>query len=636
MAIQVGDRMIDVAPGMRYRDLLPYAGVDEGEVLAVWHDGRVLELYRPVEDGGRVRFLTFADRLGQDVFHHTSTHIMAQAIKRLFPDAKLATGPAIEDGYFYDVDLEKRLDEDDLRRIEVEMAKIVAADYPVEREVWSRQEAERYFQERGETYKLAILASLPPDAEITVYRQGEFVDLCRGPHLVSTGIVRAFRLTHVAGAYWRGDERQPMLQRVYGTSFPSEALLEAHFARLEEARRRDHRRLGPELRLFFLHDVSPGFAFWLPRGLVLYQELERVSREWQRDLGYEEVATPWILRSNLWQQSGHWEHYKDNMFLIHDAQETLGVKPMNCPAHCLVYRSQTRSYRDLPLKLAEYGPLSRFERSGTLHGLLRVRGFHQDDAHIFLRPGDVEAVIKEVVGLLDRIYHGLFALDYELKLSTRPDAFMGDIATWDNAEEALRQSLEALGLAYTVAEKEGAFYGPKLDFDIIDALGRKWQCATIQLDFQLPERFNLTYVDRDGQEKRPVMIHRAIFGSLERFLGILIEHFAGAFPTWLAPVQVRILPVTDQELAYAREIEGVLRRHGVRVEVDDRPEKVGYKVRQAQLEKVPYMAVVGPREVAARTLAVRSRSGRQTVWTLDDFTAGLQKEIAERRLDLGL
>jgi threonyl-tRNA synthetase len=636
--VHVHGSVVAVSEGMTYRELLEQArppGLDGEEVLAVLHDGEVLELFRRVRSGGEVRFLTFADRLGQDVFHHTSTHIMAQAVKRLYPEAKLATGPAVEDGFFYDIDLPVRLGDDDLRAIEAQMAEIVAADYPVVREEWPREDARRFFAERGETYKVEILDGLPEDAVISVYRQGEFVDLCRGPHLDRTGKVRAFRLTHVAGAYWRGDERRPMLQRLYGTSFPDEAQLAAHLARLEEARRRDHRRLGPELKLFFLHDLAPGFVFWLPRGFAVYRALEDLSRSLQAELGYEEVSTPWIFRAELWERSGHLAHYRPNMFLVGDSREGLGVKPMNCPAHCLVFRSQTRSYRDLPLKLAEYGPLSRYERSGTLHGLLRVRGFHQDDAHLFVREDQVAEAIRETTDLLDRIY-GLFGLGYEVKLSTRPDEAMGAPETWERAEAALAEALVASGRPYTVAPREGAFYGPKLDFDIIDALGRRWQCATIQLDFQMPERFDLVYVDRDGQHRRPVMIHRAVFGSLERFLGILVEHFAGAFPTWLHPVQVRLLPVKEEDRPYAAEAAARLKEAGVRVEVDDRGETLGWRIRQGQLEKIPYLAVVGERERHDATLVVRDRRGRQERLALGDFLERLGEELRERRLEGGV
>ena len=599
-------------------------------VAARWN-GQVIDLDRPLEEDGRLEILTFADEAGREVYRHSTAHLMAQAVKRLWPEAKLAVGPPLEDGFFYDIETPRPLSTDDLEAIEREMARIVAEDLPIRRRVVSREEALELFRRRGEPYKLEIIASIPEGQLLTVYEQGEFVDLCRGPHLPSTGRIKAFKLTGVAGAYWRGDERGPMLTRLYGTSFPSQKELQEYLERVEEAKRRDHRKLGPELDLFHFEEVAPGYVFWHPKGAVLYRLLEQFSRELQARYGYQEVRTPEIMKVDLWQRSGHWDHYRENMFLIQREEETFGVKPMNCPGHCLLYKTRIRSYRDLPLRMAEYGRLARFERSGTLHGLLRVRGFEQDDAHLFVREDQIEEEIGRVLELVDAIY-GTFAMPYEIKLATRPDDFMGEIAVWDRAEAALAAALEKAGRAYTLAPGDGAFYGPKLDIYVIDSLGRKWQTATVQLDFQMPIRFDLTYVDRDGQEKRPVMIHRAIMGSLERFIGILIEHYAGAFPVWLAPVQVRVLPVSERHLEYARRVEQRLAAAGLRVEVDARDEKLGYKIRQAQVEKVPYMLVVGDREAERGEVAVRSRDrGDLGSQALEEFAREIEEAVRSRR-----
>jgi threonyl-tRNA synthetase len=615
-------------------------GADPSPVaVAVRVGERVLDLGRPILEGGTFRPLTLADPEGLEVYRHTATHVMAQAVRRLYPETKLAVGPVIADGFYYDMDVRDaqgnpvRVSEDELPRIEEEMRRIVAADYPVVREVWEREQARAYFAERGEVYKVEIIDGLPPEAEVSVYRQGEFVDLCRGPHLPSTGLLRAFRLLAVAGAYWRGDERRPMLQRIYGTAFARQEELDRFLWVREEAKRRDHRRLGPELGLFFFAEESPGFPVWLPRGYTLYRELENFSRQLQARRGYQEVRTPVIFRSTLYERSGHWAHFRDNMFDFEKDGEWYAVKPMNCPAHCLVYKQQLRSYRDLPLRLAEYGQLVRYERSGTLHGLLRVRSLHQDDAHLFVREDQIQEEIADVLGLIDEVY-GTFGMAYEVFLSTRPEKAMGDPALWERAEAALAGALEAAGRPYRVNPGDGAFYGPKLDFYVTDALDRRWQCATVQLDFQFPERFDLTYVAPDGSERRPVMIHRAIMGTLERFIGVLTEHFAGAFPTWLAPVQVRVLPVTSRVLPYARQVAARLAERGIRAEVDEGGDKVGAQVRRAQLEKIPYMLVVGDREAAQGTVSVRSRrSGDLGTQGLEAFAADLRTEIATRRLE---
>lgn len=593
-------------------------------------DGRVVGLDQPLEQGGRLRFLSFADEEGREVYRHSAAHVMAQAVKRLFPEAKLAIGPATEEGFFYDIETPRPLQPEDLERIEAEMARIVAADLPFERRVLPRDEAERFFAGRGEDYKVEIIGQVPPGEAISLYAQGEFTDLCRGPHLPSTGRLRAFKLLHVAGAYWRGDESRPMLQRIYGTAFDSPEALEQFLWRREEARRRDHRRLGPELDLYSFREEAPGFVFWHPRGVTVYNTLIQFSREVQARFGYQEVATPGIMDVSLWKRSGHWDHYRDNMYFIDKDEEHFAVKPMNCPGHCLLYKSRIRSYRDLPLRLAEYGRLARFERSGALHGLMRVRGFVQDDAHLFVREDQIQDEIRRVLSIVDEIY-STFDMPYTVKLSTRPDDFMGDPAVWERAEAALAAALDSLGRPYQVNPKDGAFYGPKLDFDVTDSLGRRWQCATVQLDFQLPQKFDLTYVGEDGREKRPVMIHRAIMGSLERFIGILVEHYAGAFPTWLAPVQARVLPIADRHHAYAMTVAERLGAAGVRAEVDDRNEKVGYKIRQAQVEKVPYMLVVGDREAEAGRVSVRSRAGGdEGAMAVADVVERLRAEIAAR------
>ncbi len=574
--------------------------------LAVWVDGQVLDLKRALPQSGTVQWLTFNDFSGRQVFRHSSAHLLAQAVKRLWPEAKLGTGPALDDGFYYDVALAEPLQEGDLARIEREMKKIVGENLPIERVELSRTEALTLFDQRAETFKRQIIEGIPHDAVISAYRQGDFIDLCSGPHLAATGLIQAIKLTSVSGAYWRGNEVNPMMTRIYGTSFPSEDELTQHLVHIEDAKQRDHRKLGPSLDLFSFREDAPGFAFWHPKGNQLYRTLEEFSRRLQHDRGYQEVATPWIYRVGLWERSGHWDHYRDDMFLIERDSEVLGVKPMNCPGHALLFKGATRSYRDLPMRLAEYSPLSRFERSGTLHGLMRVRGFHQDDAHLFVSQDQISQEMFGVLDLVDVMYRA-FGLTHEVVFSTRPDNYMGDLALWNQAEANLEEILRDRGLKYQINPKDGAFYGPKLDIAAIDSLGRRWQLATIQLDFQLPEKFDLHYVDADGEFKRPVMIHRAIMGSLERFLGILVEHYAGAFPLWLAPVQCVIIPITDQQISYAQEIQRKLSRYGIRSEVDDRSQKMGYKIREAQLAKVPRMLVVGGRDQTNHTVSVRTR-----------------------------
>ncbi|MDI3316026.1 MAG: threonine--tRNA ligase [Bacillota bacterium] len=600
------------------------------EAVVARLDGELVDLSRPLERGGRIEFLTAQDPEGRKVLLHSAAHLTAQAVKRLWPEARLGVGPALEETYYYDIDLPEPLSADDLPRIEEAMRDIVSQDLPIRREVLTREEALELFELREEPYKLEIIRQLPEGATITAYRQGEFVDLCRGPHVPSTGMIRAFKLLGVAGSYWRGDEHGPRMQRISGTAFRKSAELEHFLWVREEARRRDHRKLGPELDLFSFHEEAPGFVFWHPKGWTLYRQLEAFSRELQEAAGYREVRTPQVFRTDLWKVSGHWEHYRENMFLMERDDEVLGLKPMNCPAHCLLYKEKTRSYRDLPLRFMEYEGLARYERSGTLHGLLRVRGMHQDDAHLFVREEQIQEEIARVLELVEREY-STFGMPYRVLFSTRPEDYMGELATWERAEAALRQALEATGKPYQINEGDGAFYGPKLDFMVTDTLGREWQCATVQLDFQLPERFDLTYVDERGELRRPVIIHRAILGSLERFIGILVEHYAGDFPLWLAPLQARIVPVADRHLEYARRLERELGARGLRVEVDDRNEKLGYKIRQAELEKVPYVLVVGDREASSETVALRSRGeGDQGRLPWEEVAARLLEEVRLR------
>lgn len=574
--------------------------------LAVWSAGLSYDLKRPLAASGPVQWLTFEQAAGRQVFRHSSAHLLAQAIKRIWPEAKLGTGPALEDGFYYDVWVPGGIGEADLERIEAAMAEIVRENLPIERLELGRDEALELFAGRGEDFKVDIIRRIPEGVVISAYRQGEFVDLCSGPHLPQTGMISAVKLTGVSGAYWRGDERNPMMTRVYGTSFPSQGALAEHLERLEEVKRRDHRKLGPQLDLFSFREEAPGFAFWHPKGYQVYRTLEEFSRRLQTMRGYEEIATPWIYRVGLWQRSGHWDHYRDNLFLMEREDGIQGVKPMNCPGHALLYAGARRSYRELPIRWAEYGPISRYERSGTLHGLMRVRGFHTDDAHIFAREDQISQEILGVLDLVDVMYRA-FGMPYEVAFSTRPDDYMGDLALWDKAEAELEEVLRSRGLAYQLNPKDGAFYGPKLDVHAVDALGRRWQCATIQLDFQLPANFDLSYVDADGETRRPVIIHRAITGSLERFIGILVEHYAGAFPMWLAPVQVRVIPITDHQQDYAEDIRRALISANIRADVDGRNQKMGYKIREAQVQKIPVMLVVGGRDQENQTVSVRLR-----------------------------
>ena len=590
-------------------------------------DGEVVDLRTVIDKDCELNILTFNDEKGKGAFRHTTSHIMAQAIKRLYPDTKLAIGPSIEDGFYYDIDRETPLVAEDLEKIEAEMKKIVKEDLPIKQYTMPRAEAIAYFKEKDEPYKVELIEDLPEDSVISFYSQGEFTDLCAGPHLMSTKPVKAFKLTSLAGAYWRGSEKNKMLQRVYGTSYPKKAELEEYLHMMEEAKKRDHRKLGKELGLFMMREEGPGFPFFLPKGMELKNQLLDYWREIHKKAGYVEISTPIMLSRHLWETSGHWDHYKDNMYTTVIDDEDFAIKPMNCPGGILVYESEPRSYRDLPLRMGELGLVHRHEKSGQLHGLMRVRCFTQDDAHIFMTPEQVRDEIKGVVKLINEVY-SLFGFKYHVELSTRPGDSMGSDEDWDMATEALRGALDDLGLPYVVNEGDGAFYGPKIDFHLEDSIGRTWQCGTIQLDFQLPLRFNLEYTGADGEKHRPIMIHRVIFGSIERFIGILIEHFAGAFPTWLAPVQVKVLPISDKYMDYAQKVLDELNNSGVRAEIDTRAEKIGYKIREAQMKKIPYMLVVGAKEEEDGLVSVRSRfEGDEGQKSLTDFLAAIKMEI---------
>ena len=590
-------------------------------------DGEVVDLRTVIDKDCELNILTFNDEKGKGAFRHTTSHIMAQAIKRLYPDTKLAIGPSIEDGFYYDIDRETPLVAEDLEKIEAEMKKIVKEDLPIKQYTMPRAEAIAYFKEKDEPYKVELIEDLPEDSVISFYSQGEFTDLCAGPHLMSTKPVKAFKLTSLAGAYWRGSEKNKMLQRVYGTSYPKKAELEEYLHMMEEAKKRDHRKLGKELGLFMMREEGPGFPFFLPKGMELKNQLLDYWREIHKKAGYVEISTPIMLSRHLWETSGHWDHYKDNMYTTVIDDEDFAIKPMNCPGGILVYESEPRSYRDLPLRMGELGLVHRHEKSGQLHGLMRVRCFTQDDAHIFMTPEQVRDEIKGVVKLINEVY-SLFGFKYHVELSTRPEDSMGSDEDWDMATEALRGALDDLGLPYVVNEGDGAFYGPKIDFHLEDSIGRTWQCGTIQLDFQLPLRFNLDYTGADGEKHRPIMIHRVIFGSIERFIGILIEHFAGAFPTWLAPVQVKVLPISDKYMDYAQKVLDELNNSGVRAEIDTRAEKIGYKIREAQMKKIPYMLVVGAKEEEDGLVSVRSRfEGDEGQKSLTDFLAAIKMEI---------
>ena len=600
------------------------------KVLAANVNGELTDLREELVDGSEVAFLTFEEDGGKHTLRHTASHILAQAVKRLWPEAKLAIGPAIDKGFYYDIDMEHTLTPEDLTKIEKEMSRIVKENLPITKSVMSRQEAIEFFKSKNEDYKVELIEDLPEDAVISCYAQGDFIDLCAGPHVASTGKVKAFKLQSIAGAYWRGDEKNKMLQRIYGTAFEKKEELDAYLHLLEEAAKRDHRKLGKELGLFVIKEEGPGFPFFLPKGMALRNELENFWREVHHEFDYEEIRTPIILNKQLWETSGHWFHYRENMYTTIIDDEEYAIKPMNCPGGILVYQNEMHSYRDFPLRYAELGLVHRHELSGALHGLFRVRAFTQDDAHVFMLPDQMQSELMKVIELFDRIY-SQFGLKYHVELSTKPDNAMGDDAIWESATEALRNAIEAKGIPYVINPGDGAFYGPKLDYHIEDSLGRTWQCGTIQLDMNLPERFQIEYVGEDGQKHRPIMIHRACFGSMERFIGILTEHYAGAFPTWMAPVQVKILPISEKHVEYAKELAKQMHRDYVRVEVDDRSEKIGYKIRQAQMAKVPYMLVVGDKEVEEGTVNVRKHGGDELGSVpFDEFFNSIKIEIKER------
>ncbi|MDD4297571.1 MAG: threonine--tRNA ligase [Ruminiclostridium sp.] len=590
-------------------------------------DGKTVDLRHALNNNCSLNILTFDDPEGRKTYWHTTSHILAHAVKRLFPDTKLAIGPSIENGFYYDFDTQAPFTAEDLEKIEKEMQNIIKEDIPLERFTLSREEALKLVSKHGEIYKTELITDLPEDAEISFYRQADFTDLCAGPHLFSTGKVKTIKLINTAGAYWRGSEKNKMLQRLYGISFPKKSMLDEHLERLEEAKKRDHRKLGRELDLFDIYDEGPGFPFFMPKGMILRNVLEDYWREEHKNRGYQEIKTPIILNEELWHRSGHWDHYQNNMYFTKIDEVNYAIKPMNCPGGMMVFKRKLHSYRDLPQRMAELGLVHRHELSGTLHGLMRVRCFTQDDAHIFMTPDQIKDEILGVIDLIDSFYK-VFGFKYHVELSTRPENSMGSDEQWDMATDALREALETIGMNFKVNKGDGAFYGPKIDFHLEDSIGRTWQCGTIQLDFQMPEKFDLNYIADDGAKHRPVMIHRVVFGSIERFIAILTEHYAGAFPTWLSPVQVKVLPIIDKQQEYAGEIVAKLNKSGIRVEVDTRNEKIGYKIREAQLAKIPYMLVIGDKEMENNKVAVRSRKeGDLGAMDVDAFIQILMDEI---------
>ncbi|HIT78477.1 MAG TPA: threonine--tRNA ligase [Candidatus Limihabitans stercoravium] len=596
-------------------------------------NGEMKDMNAVIDSDASFVLYTFKDEEGKEVFRHSASHLLAQAVKRLYPEAKLAIGPAVKNGFYYDIDFGCDITPDDLVKIEQEMSAIVKADFPIVRSVLSRKEAAELFEKKGESYKVEIINDMDENIEtVSLYTQGEFVDMCRGPHIASTGKIKSFKLTSIAGAYWRGDTKNKMLTRIYGTAFEKKSELDDYLQKLEEAKRRDHRKLGRELDLFDIMDEGPGFPFFFPKGMVLRNLLEDFWRKEHIAAGYQEIRTPMILNQQLWHRSGHWDHYKDNMYVVKIDDEDYAIKPMNCPGGMLVYKRKQHSYRDLPQRMGELGLVHRHELSGALHGLMRVRCFTQDDAHIFMTPEQIESEIEGVVRLIDKVYK-IFGFSYKLELSTRPEDSMGTDEQWEMATNALKKALDTLGKDYEINEGDGAFYGPKIDFHLEDSLGRTWQCGTIQLDFQMPERFDLTYVGADGEKHRPVMIHRVVFGSIERFIAILTEHFAGAFPTWLTPVQIKVLPISGNFQQYAEEVTEKLLNAGLRVELDDRNEKIGYRIREAQLQKTPYMLVLGEKEQQTQLVAVRHRKdGDIGTMSAEEFIARINKEVEEKSL----
>ncbi|MEN8079132.1 threonine--tRNA ligase [Clostridioides difficile] len=595
-------------------------------------NGTLVDLSKRLKDGDEVNVITYNDEVGIEVMRHTTSHVMAQAVKRLYKNTKLAIGPSIENGFYYDFDIENSLNNDDLVKIEEEMNKIIQENLSLERIEVSRRDAIKLMEERNEPYKVELINELPEGETISLYKQGDFIDLCRGPHLLTTKYIKDFKLTSVAGAYWKGNEKNKMLQRVYGVAFANKDILRNYLNNIEEAKKRDHRKLGKELKLFTFVDEGPGFPFFLPKGVVLKNNLINYWRELHEKAGYVEVETPIMLNKKLWETSGHWEHYKENMYTSMIDEEEFALKPMNCPGGMLIYKSEAHSYRDFPMRVGELGRVHRHELSGALHGLMRVRAFTQDDAHIFMLPNQIKSEIKGVVTLIDEVY-SKFGFKYSVELSTRPEDSMGSDNDWNMAENSLKAALDEMNLPYKINEGDGAFYGPKIDFHLEDSLGRTWQCGTIQLDFQLPQRFELEYIGSDGEKHRPIVIHRVIFGSIERFIGILIEHFAGKFPTWLAPVQVKILPISDKSINYSNEVKGKLESNGIRVEVDLRTEKIGYKIREARNERVPYIIVIGEKEEGNKVISLRSReNGDEGSIVLEKFIDRINFEIKNKNM----
>lgn len=594
-------------------------------------NGKNVDLMNTIDEDSELNILKFEDDNGKDFLRHTSAHILAQAVKRLYPNTKLAIGPPIENGFYYDFDSEHTFTPEDLEKIEEEMKRIIKEDLNLEKFVLPRDEAIEFVKEQGEDYKVELIEDLPEGEEVSFYRQGEFVDLCAGPHVPSTGKVKAIKLLNIAGAYWKGDERNKMLQRIYGTSFTKKSDLKKYLHRLEEAKKRDHRKIGRELDLFSLSEEGPGFPFFHPKGMVVRNILEDFWREEHAKRGYEEIKTPIILNEKLWRQSGHWEHYKENMYFTKIDEGDYAIKPMNCPGAILIYNRKRHSYRDLPIRMGELGIVHRHELSGVLHGLMRVRSFTQDDAHLFILPEQIKDEIIGIIDIVDYVY-GIFGFKYHVELSTKPEDAMGTDEEWDIAIGDLKAALEEKELLYKINEGDGAFYGPKIDFHLEDCIGRTWQCGTIQLDFQMPQRFDITYVGADGENHRPIMLHRVIFGSIERFIGILIEHYAGRFPTWLSPVQVKILPITDKHIEHCLKLEKEMKEKGIRVETDARNEKVGYKIREAQLSQIPYMLIIGDKEIESGEVSVRSRDkGELGSVSVETFINDIVKEIEERR-----
>jgi len=596
------------------------------EAVVAKFNNTTVDMDKPIYEDGSLEIFTFDNEEGKHCYRHSASHILAQAVQRLFPGTKLGIGPAIEDGYYYDFDSEHKFSPEDLEKIEKEMDKIIKEDAKFIRKEIPREDAIKLFKDRGEDYKIELINDLPDDIVISIYEHGDWLDLCAGPHVASTGDIKAIKLLSLAGAYWRGSEKNPMLQRIYGTAFPKKKDLEEYLERIEEAKKRDHRRLGTQLGLFSIQEEGPGFPFFHPKGMVLRNQLEDFWRKEHKKWGYQEIKSPIILNKVLWEKSGHWEHYRENMYYTNIDETDFCVKPMNCPGAMLVYKSDQHSYREFPIRLAEMGLVHRHEKSGVLHGLMRVRAFTQDDAHIFMLPSQITSEIKNVIDLVDYFYK-TFGFDYTVELSTKPEKAMGSDEIWDRAISSLKQALEEKGISYKINEGDGAFYGPKIDFHLKDSIGRTWQCGTIQLDFLMPEKFDLYYIGEDGGKHRPVVIHRVVFGSIERFIGILIEHYAGAFPLWLAPVQVKILPISETHGDYAAMVLKKLDNNGIRAEVDYRNEKIGYKIREAQMQKIPYMLVIGDKEVENREVSVRKRGvGDLGAQSLDHFIEEIVKE----------